>query len=349
MAKSSAVVQIGGFGSTLRRDAWWVEILPVVVLLSVFGIYATFRAFEGKFYEWGPYLSPFYSPLIDPAAPLVAVLSGTSDSGRAARDFAAPATTIERPTIGRSSWIHRLARWAKEASGRIAARLAFRSFCKTSIAGFFTLHWCYLVFLVAGRNSRFLFSGWVWHRRGLACPAGKYRPAHSLHLLLPLAASSGGRKARLLLLHVVWPRASHCVAMAQRLEWTPHALCMDESYFSGPGRSLRAHGLCRSPQGYSAPVTSKYETHEHDVLIIGAGGAGLRAAIEALAQGVSVGVVCKSLLGKAHTVMAEGGIAAAMANVDHVGRLACALSRHDARRKISEQLAHGAAPRAGSP
>jgi succinate dehydrogenase / fumarate reductase flavoprotein subunit len=52
------------------------------------------------------------------------------------------------------------------------------------------------------------------------------------------------------------------------------------------------------------------------VLIIGAGGAGLRAAIEALAQGVRVGVVCKSLLGKAHTVMAEGGIAAAMANVD---------------------------------
>jgi len=63
-------------------------------------------------------------------------------------------------------------------------------------------------------------------------------------------------------------------------------------------------------------VTPKYETHEHDVLIIGAGGAGLRAAIEALAQGVRVGVVCKSLLGKAHTVMAEGGIAAAMANVD---------------------------------
>jgi succinate dehydrogenase / fumarate reductase flavoprotein subunit len=63
-------------------------------------------------------------------------------------------------------------------------------------------------------------------------------------------------------------------------------------------------------------VTLAHETHEHDVLIIGAGGAGLRAAIEALAQGVRVGVVCKSLLGKAHTVMAEGGIAAAMANVD---------------------------------
>ena len=63
-------------------------------------------------------------------------------------------------------------------------------------------------------------------------------------------------------------------------------------------------------------MSTNYEVREHDVLIIGAGGAGLRAAIEALAQGASVGVVCKSLLGKAHTVMAEGGIAAAMANVD---------------------------------
>jgi succinate dehydrogenase / fumarate reductase, flavoprotein subunit len=58
------------------------------------------------------------------------------------------------------------------------------------------------------------------------------------------------------------------------------------------------------------------ETIEHDVLVIGAGGAGLRAAIAASAAGVSVGVVCKSLLGKAHTVMAEGGVAAALANVD---------------------------------
>jgi succinate dehydrogenase / fumarate reductase flavoprotein subunit len=56
--------------------------------------------------------------------------------------------------------------------------------------------------------------------------------------------------------------------------------------------------------------------HDYDVLIIGAGGAGLRAAIEAASAGVSVGLICKSLLGKAHTVMAEGGIAAALSNVD---------------------------------
>ena len=59
----------------------------------------------------------------------------------------------------------------------------------------------------------------------------------------------------------------------------------------------------------------KYETHEYDVVVIGAGGAGLRAAVEASAQGVRTALVCKSLLGKAHTVMAEGGIAAAMGNV----------------------------------
>src|SRR6266581_1209970 len=58
----------------------------------------------------------------------------------------------------------------------------------------------------------------------------------------------------------------------------------------------------------------RYESHTYDVLVVGAGGAGLRAAIEAAAEGCSVGLVCKSLLGKAHTVMAEGGVAAARVN-----------------------------------
>jgi succinate dehydrogenase / fumarate reductase, flavoprotein subunit len=63
-------------------------------------------------------------------------------------------------------------------------------------------------------------------------------------------------------------------------------------------------------------VNESPERHPHDVLVIGAGGAGLRAAIEAAEKGASVGLVCKSLLGKAHTVMAEGGMAAAMGHVD---------------------------------
>jgi succinate dehydrogenase / fumarate reductase flavoprotein subunit len=63
-------------------------------------------------------------------------------------------------------------------------------------------------------------------------------------------------------------------------------------------------------------VNDAPERHPHDVLVIGAGGAGLRAAIEAAEKGASVGLVCKSLLGKAHTVMAEGGMAAALGHVD---------------------------------
>jgi hypothetical protein len=65
MGASGVPATKSGLGSTLRRDAWWVEVLPVIVVLGGFGLYATLRAFEGKFYEWGPYLSPFYSPLID--------------------------------------------------------------------------------------------------------------------------------------------------------------------------------------------------------------------------------------------------------------------------------------------
>src|ERR1700682_1838094 len=91
---------------------------------------------------------------------------------------------------------------------------------------------------------------------------------------------------------------------------------MDQPVWRRLGRFVHPAGGFRRHPGCEAILTDKFESHEYDVLVIGAGGAGLRAAIEALAQGVSVGVVCKSLLGKAHTVMAEGGIAAAMANVD---------------------------------
>jgi hypothetical protein len=66
MASSPAAKGLTRLGNTERRDAWVAEILPVIILFGGFGIYATLRAFEGKYYEAWPYLSPFYSPLIDP-------------------------------------------------------------------------------------------------------------------------------------------------------------------------------------------------------------------------------------------------------------------------------------------
>jgi hypothetical protein len=66
MSDSPTLLPESRLGSTLRRDAWWIEIIPIIVLMGGFSVYATLRAFEGRFYSWGPYLSPFYSPLIDP-------------------------------------------------------------------------------------------------------------------------------------------------------------------------------------------------------------------------------------------------------------------------------------------
>ena len=66
MAEARTAGDGNRWGATLRRDAWWLEILPVALVLGLFGVYATLRAFEGAYYEWGPYISPFYSPLIDP-------------------------------------------------------------------------------------------------------------------------------------------------------------------------------------------------------------------------------------------------------------------------------------------
>ncbi len=82
MSEPEASGQARAFPRTLRRDAWWTEILPVILLLGGFGIYATLRGLEGKFYEFGPYLSPFYSPLIDPGhlwwrfSPAILVMGG---------------------------------------------------------------------------------------------------------------------------------------------------------------------------------------------------------------------------------------------------------------------------------
>src|SRR5216683_4777352 len=66
MAQSRSSVARSRFGATMRRDAWWVELIPVVLVLGAFSVYATWRTFENNYYEFGSYLSPFYSPLIKP-------------------------------------------------------------------------------------------------------------------------------------------------------------------------------------------------------------------------------------------------------------------------------------------
>src|SRR5258705_5990455 len=82
MSGSPTLLPESRLGSTLRRDPWWMEMLPFVVVLGGFGVYATLRPFENANYFWGPYLSPFYSPLIDrrhhwwPFSPALLILAG---------------------------------------------------------------------------------------------------------------------------------------------------------------------------------------------------------------------------------------------------------------------------------
>src|SRR6185437_3029191 len=106
------------------------------------------------------------------------------------------------------------------------------------------------------------------------------------------------------------------LSVCRLLKSPAHAVCLDEPVLRGLRGlicSLMRYGNLARLENLLMP---EYQTHDYDVLVIGAGGAGLRAATEASAQGARVGVVTKSLLGKAHTVMAEGGIAASLANVD---------------------------------
>ena len=82
MSELNTIQTVGRLGATERRDLWWLQPLAVFIGLGAFAIYATVRAFQGHFYHWGPYLSPFYSPLIDPEhrwwplSPAVLVLGG---------------------------------------------------------------------------------------------------------------------------------------------------------------------------------------------------------------------------------------------------------------------------------
>jgi FAD binding domain len=131
--------------------------------------------------------------------------------------------------------------------------------------------------------------------------------------LLSLNASFGGR------FHgpsLPGPAADECLPLFQLSESATYALGLDKPFLGGFFRHLCPAMLSGCLVGLENSLAVPHQTYDYDVLVIGAGGAGLRGAIEAAAAGVYVGMVCKSLLGKAHTVMAEGGIAAALANVD---------------------------------
>src|SRR5919198_2738567 len=157
----------------------------------------------------------------------------------------------------------------------------------------------------------------IRRRRRNAGHAGQRRAAVLLHFRLSLAAPSDWRPGRLLLLRPRRKGALPDVARDQRPEQTSHAVRVVLADLGRPDGCLHpALRDGRHPRRAAVLMAaSDLRSHDYDVVVIGAGGAGLRAAIEASAHNASVALVCKSLLGKAHTVMAEGGAAAALGNV----------------------------------
>src|SRR5882762_1335334 len=132
MSGSPTLLPESRLGSTLRRDPWWMEILPVAVVLGGFGVYNTLRAFENAYYFWGPYLSPFYSPLIDPQ-------HRWWPFSPARWAFALPATTTAKRTTARFSSIPPRAPSVSLLAGIISAKRLFPSSFKMSIATSSTL------------------------------------------------------------------------------------------------------------------------------------------------------------------------------------------------------------------
>src|SRR4029077_19920567 len=150
-------------------------------------------------------------------------------------------------------------------------------------------------------------------------PHARQRPSPlRLHVRLPRVPAPGGGRARLLLVRAGRSRATPAVARGDRPQHQARPLGVGQPVLGGGHRHLHpspARGDSARPT--VGGLNAEYETVETDVLVLGAGGAGLRGAIAAAEQGAKVLIVCKSLLGKAHTVMAEGGMAAALANVAH--------------------------------
>src|SRR5205807_3405134 len=166
----------------------------------------------------------------------------------------------------------------------------------------------------AGRVGCVLVRRPVWHRGRHSRLVDEPRSVELLHSGMPLLSSSGRRFSR----PVGGGAGSQASLRLRELpEPAPHAVCLVQPLLGSVFRRVCADVLDGYLDGLEDRLVSEYLRHDHDVLIIGAGGAGLRAAIEVSAAGGKVAVISKSLLGNALTVMAEVGVAAAMGDVDY--------------------------------
>ena len=357
MAQTALPMTRAGLGRTARRDAWWLQPLATFVGLSAFLVLGMGRV-PGELRVRTVSLSLLLpAPVRCRRAQLVwtdAWLVAWRDSvfGRVADPLGArriPRYLLLLPRrvlqglLGRPAVVHGR-RAAQNILGRavVPAHPAERASILPVLAVVFIVIlsidvWKALWFVDAatGQKRFGVGVGTLVLLANVILLGGYTFGCHSLRHL------AGGRRDELSHL-----RVKRGVRLRQLPEPATHALGVGEPVLRGVRRPLCPAVLDGHLVGLE--VVLSHETFEHDLLVIGAGGAGLRAAIEASAAGVRVGLVCKSLLGKAHTVMAEGESPRCARQRRRAGQLEGALRRHDARRPIREQLADGRAARQGS-
>ena len=351
------------FGATVRRDAWWVQPAVVFLVLSAFIVYATWAAFQGEHYTYGPYLSPFYSPelfgdsphaLVRAEAGLVAgvaaVLAGAADP---AVPGALPAHLLLLPrrllqgVLGRPAGL----RGRRAAQDATAASARSRSILQNVHRYFLYVA---LVFLRRAGARR--LEGALVRRSGDRPDRVRHRRRHARAARSTSSCSAATRSAATRC--ATWSAGCldrlsgrRCASVAYDCVELPqppaHALGVVQPVLRSPSPTSTS-GSARWASGPTGGSSDGRRTRriEHDVLVIGAGGAGLRAAIEAVGR-------------RRHGRPRLQVAARQGAHRDGRGRhrrgagqrrrprqLAGALRRHDARRPVRQQLAHGRAARA---
>ncbi len=316
-----------GFGATSRLDSWW---MAPAVQGTVFTICATYLFISGILltplfgtpYEADGYLSPLFSPLIAPSwlpswiSPGLLILwiplgfRATCYYYRKAyyRFYFAdpPACAVGEPTVHR--------RFRMETALPFILQNVHRYFLYLA---FFPL---FFLWVDAAASLRFegqwrIGLGVIVLFANALFLTGYSLSCHSIRHIVGGKVDCFSCSRRTQVRYTLWQRLTSLNRCHMAWAWISlHD--RDVRRHLRPPACRRGHHRSRDPLlGGSMAGVTDLERHPHDVLVIGAGGAGLRAAIEARAAGADVGLVCKSLLGKAHTVMAEGGVAAALAHV----------------------------------
>ena len=292
-------------------------------------MYSTWAAFQGTHYTYENYLSPMYSPELfgdshhSIFGPKPGWWPGWLPFSPAFLILWAPAGF--RLTCYYYRGAYYKAFWADPPSCSVGeprksylGENSFPLILQNVHRYFLYLALAFLVFLSYDAFQGFFFIDEATGAKSFGIGVGSFVLTFNVILLrglyvrLPLPAPPGRR------LHQSVLQEAHelpVLALRLRLQPQAHAVGLVQPVLGGLLGRLRASVLDGNLDRLENRLMD-LPVHRYDVLVIGAGGAGLRAAIEASSAGASVGVICKSLLGKAHTVMAEGGVAAAIGNVD---------------------------------